>query len=323
MIEYRPSGEALSPDRDYNKPRNVWRKNRPRMKHASSVGVVLELFTVPIDVLFRRNFGQRWFTFANFLGGLFVLVIFVGMEWLIAAFAHSLCYYWLKGFVTGVSNGHYSLPSSDHGFSLMPWILLAYVLRSLYHFSMMWWRNRTHSAVHSFYDGSSFFEPIAICVMWLINMLALPFAYGFSVLMPRSQRKRSKSAPLLVNNISAFTDTIIDPIVLIWLALLLHGTVSAWLLISAIAMVVHARKKHIIRRNQFLDFRDASIEAELMRTYHYGKEEAAQTATQKSRKARPAVKQKPQIMNQASPPYQDLDHIIDAFRNEMQNNSTP
>lgn len=75
-----PNG-AITPGREYHQPRNVWKRETRRGRRLPLVYTALGLFTVPVEVLLRRNFGQRWLTPANFLGGLFILGLFAGIEW--------------------------------------------------------------------------------------------------------------------------------------------------------------------------------------------------------------------------------------------------
>ena len=62
---------------------NMWAQSFPFLNF---IMFLLGWFTVPVEVLFRRNFGQRWLTVINFYAGLFVLFFFTSLQTLSGAF---------------------------------------------------------------------------------------------------------------------------------------------------------------------------------------------------------------------------------------------
>ncbi|KAB2879775.1 hypothetical protein F9K33_08035 [bacterium] len=243
--------------------RNVTRRPDASNNYASwvySFYYMLGWFTVPIEILTRRNFGSRWLTATNFFAGLLVLLLFTGsqyvLHWHATAFLQWLDVY--EGATTPASytRKEWLLAHSMFGF------LALYLIFGLVHFYRMWWRRGINAPIHSFDDGTSWFEPLGKLFMFPINLLAAPFVYVGMIFIPRHERR--VRAPWWLRNVTSFTNILIDPLALLVLAFLLQDVAGVWLCISALATFFYAIEKHRTRRTMKQDLSDNIIEAGIL-----------------------------------------------------------
>jgi len=307
MDNIHTPGQANVPGREYNTPRKVWRHG---LAYNSVLGHFLEMCTIPMEVLFRRKFGERWLTISNFFIGLFVLLLFTGIEWFIPIAVNSSPCIWLQAFIRSTFfNNHSPVEMYDSGIFLMPWVTVLYLLRGSYHFFRMFWDKRTYNPQHSFDDGTSIFEPLAYGLVVALNWLTKPLVGFFMLFLPKSERRRGYGTPPLINNISNVSNLIVEPLCLLLISCLLHGVGRIWLIISAIAVFIHARHRIAIRRNKTLDFHDAFVEANDTRTYYYKQDSGVQAEITVTKEAKIKVK-KPNAENPIQH-YPDLNRIIE------------
>jgi len=272
----QPMPAMMQPDID--KSRNVtggfnmWAQQFPMLNF---IMFIFGWFTVPIEVLFRRNFGQRWLTVINFYAGLLVLGAFTVWQTLSSAMggyssshnSHNNSYQNNVPMGAGAHMETVPYDQTPAGPSFwdsfmdksMFFFLLLYLAFSSYHFFRIWWRNRTNTLLHSFEDGKSWFEPIAALLMMFVNIIAIPVIRLYMLLLPKKERERSQSVPPLIDDITAFTNTVFEPLLLLILAFIFHGTTRTWLLISAPALAVYANFKETAKLNKMLDFMDTVI----------------------------------------------------------------
>jgi hypothetical protein len=268
---------------------------------------ILGWFTVPIEVLFRRNFGQRWLTVINFYVGLMVLGIFTTIQGLASAFSSNSAYPY--------SSSNQQTPTEPSFWdSLMNKsmliFLLAYLLISSYHFFRMWWRDRTNTALHSFNDGRSRFEFIAIYLLEVINIAAVPVIRVYMLLLPKEEQQRKIIVPPLLNDLTAFTNTVFQPLLLLILVFIFPGTTRSWLLISAAALAVYANWKETAKLNKVLDFRDSIIEAKDMAN-HSNLGQQNNTEGLIMQQAAEMIKDNPEVAPVVTRTYPDLMSIIE------------
>ncbi|MFN0200705.1 MAG: hypothetical protein ACKVTZ_04260 [Bacteroidia bacterium] len=287
----------------------AWAQNFPFI---NTLMHFLQWFTVPIEVLFRRDFGERWFTTMNFYVGLLVLSWFTFLQK-----SGSL----MEALLSNTPFGKRETPVEDPSLlerfmsNIMIWILFVYVAMSAFHFFKIWWRNRTFKPLHSFDDGTSRLEPLAAGVMDLVNMAVTPIVRLFMLVLPEQERQKVKDIPRLLNNVTVFTDTIFEPLVILGLSFFVFsGTASTWLFISAIAMAIFANWKHTQRLNFWLDMRDSSIDAKAMievKDYLTGDNQQV-TGGQKiiMEQIAETVKETPAVAQQMQRDYPDVMDII-------------
>jgi hypothetical protein len=264
-MKITPKPITASDNTDQSRDASGLNKWSQSSRTIGTIMLILGWFTIPIEVLFRRDFGQRWFTAINFYAGFFLLLIMAMLQYMI-----NLIWEWGEGLISRVAsaiNPLYAAPEPSLVDSAMDasiaWVLFFYILLGSYHRFKIWWRNRTHTALHSFDDGTSRLEPLAGYGMRLLNVLTIPFVQLYRRLLPKAQRQ-GVAAPKLINDRTAFTNTVVEPLVLVILAHYFHGITSIWLWISAIAVAIHANWKETAKLNKVLDFRDAEIDARAM-----------------------------------------------------------
>lgn len=285
--------------------------------------LLLGWFTIPVEVFLRRDFGQRWFTAVNFYTGLFLLLIFATAQHLWHALWDKIQGYVLN--LWSMINPYYTQPEPDDFLdglmdASMLLVLTAYIIIGGYHLFKVWWRNRTDTALHSFDDGTSRFEWLAGLVMKIVNILAIPLVYLGVFLIPSRQRK-SKPVPRLINDRSSFANTVVEPLLVFYLAMQVSGMLGLWLLFSAIALTIHANWKETAKKNKMLDFRDSMIEAKVMAELRHAMANPAVAKPVKLKKgqAQPAVSQAAVQVTELKPAdtlYPDLTNIIEQMYTE-------
>jgi len=271
-------------------------------------------FTVPFEVYFRKDFGERWLTVINFYAGLLVLSIFNVIQ--MATMTYSQ-----------VTTNYYEQPvqpdkwdSFKHFLAErnMLWFMLLYILIGSYHFFRMWWRNRTNTALHSFEDGTSRFEFLAIWPMKLINIVAIPVIRVYMLLLPKEERERNRETeiPPLLDDVTAFTNSLFEPFIILVLACFFHGIAQIWLLISAPALGIYANWKETAKLNKYLDFRDTIVEAKNVREHKKAMDGATKTGTTILKQAAETIRENPEVAASVSRQYPDLMDIIDDMNND-------
>lgn len=279
----------------------------------SFIMFVLGWLTIPVEVFLRRDFGQRWFTAVNFYAGLFVLMIFATVQYLIAAI-----WYHLATWVEQLFNAYYVPQEPSFADQMMDssmlLLLILYVMMGSYQRFKIRWRNQTNNALHSYDDGTSRLERVAGILMKLVNFFAVPLTRFYIMLIPKRQ-KATKQKVRLVNDRTAFANTVLEPFLLLFLAVKLHGIISLWLFVSAIALVIHANWKEMAKQNKILDFRDSMIEAKMMMEL---KNELMTSGVSNPiiQQAAETIKSTPEIVPQISHEYPDLMNIIEKMNND-------
>jgi hypothetical protein len=145
-------------------------------------------------------------------------------------------------------------------------------------------------------------------------MSVTPIVRLFMLIVPMQERQKVKEIPKLLNNVSSFTDTVFEPLVIFGLSFLFSGIVSTWLFISAIATAIFANWKHTQRLNFWLDIRDNSIDAKAMievKDYFIGDNQQV-TSGQKIiiEQIAETVKETPAVAQQMQRDYPDVMDII-------------
>ncbi len=306
------AGDRVDQSRDIS-GFNKWAQSS---RTVSFVMLVLGWFTIPAEVFFRRDFGQRWFTATSFYAGFFLMLMFASIQYVVAVVWDGI-----KEFISRIAavinpfHTDQEVTMVDRVMDKsMVIFLVIYFFMGAYHRFKIWWRNRANTALHSFDDGTSRFEPIAGLLIKLINVIGIPFVFLVLLLVPRKQRKGRK-IPKLINDRSAFTNTVFEPMLLLVLAFWMAGIASIWLFISAVAVAIHANWKETARLSKILDFRDSILEAKVMVQLN---DETAGTSTPSRimQQAAETIKSAPHILPHISQQYPDLSSIIEGMNQE-------
>ena len=277
---------------------------------------ILGWFCIPVEVFLRRDFGQRWFNAINFYAGFFLLLIFATVQYAITKLWEMLAEFVV--YVASAINPLYT--PSEESFTnrimdkSMLFFLTAYTLMGSYHLFKIWWRNRTGAALHSFDNGTSRLEPLAGYLIPIINAVTVPLIWFCVWLLPEKQ-KTSAAIPQLINDRTAFTNAILEPLMLFLLAKLFTGIVSLWLFVSAISLAIHATWREIAKLNKVLDFRDSVMDAKMMMDL---RQQTPQSSVQNQmmQQVAKSIRETPQITAQVADQYPDLMHIIEEMNRE-------
>jgi len=288
---------------------NEWAKSSGFVR---IVMAILGWFTVPFEVFFRRDFGQRWLTPLNFFVGLVPLIAAAIVEMSFDPFSLKQRFAWLSP-VNPFGGGHYIISGIIHIYnidSIMIPLIALYLLMGLYHLFKIMWRNRAGIPLHSLDDGTSRLRWISFVLMWVLNIVATPFLFIYWLLIPYRQRK-GKRFPVLIINKDAFASVFAEPALVFFFAFGIYGVVHLWLFISGVAMLVYAQMKETIRRHKILDFQDSRIESQLMRDLKKSLMEKEQ-----AKKSKPTGKVKQDKLTKPLCDYPSLSVIIEETNKE-------
>lgn len=278
---------------------------------------LLKCFTIPVAVLLRRDFGERWLTPVNYFIGFLVLSGY--------SFGQQVGGSLQRTFSQPSFFEPNSAPIEEPSFlssfmsNTMAWILWAYLILGVYHFFKMWWRNSTFTPFHSHSEGVSRLLPIGGHAMNLSNRLAAPIINLLMMTLPKEERDKAKEAPPLMVDSIAFTDTIFEPFFLFFLSIFLSLfgmlIVSFWLFSSCIGLAIFAYFREQQRMNDWLNMRDASIDAQIMQeNLHYQEEmKTALSSNQKMvvEQIRNITEKTPGVATTIEKNYPDLMAIIE------------
>ncbi|WP_295795213.1 hypothetical protein [Mucilaginibacter sp.] len=243
---------------------NKWARSSRTM---GTILLFLGWLTIPFEVLFRRDFGSRWFNGVSYVAGLVNIIGF----WLLsdAVWALEQYFYQFQKYINPTKEGDLlTLPTNN----VFATILSLYVYMGAYHLFKSSWRSQVGIPGHSFDDGTSRFRWVGNILTWALNMVVTPMLVIFWWLIPRKQRKGKPTANFITDPI-AFTDIIVEPALIMALGIWSFGVPCFWLILSAIAVFVHAQRKEMARKTKALDFQDSKVEAEIMRELRNGKKD--------------------------------------------------
>ncbi len=219
------------------------------------VNYLLGWFAVPAEVLLRRNFGERYFTRANFIAGLILLFVFHLSASILGA-VNPLTWFF------GRSN---DAPISPWMGSIIRW----YFYIGVVHFLHIWWNDIMGQPVHSFSAGRSWLRPLGRAVMWALNLLLELMVHLLVRVLPGYQANRLEEALPVLTDVDTFTERFIEPLFLFILALFASSSgqtsVFIWLLFSVMALNLSTGMRHTAERSYVLDIRDQLIEARQLR----------------------------------------------------------
>jgi hypothetical protein len=118
---------------------------------------ILGIFSVPIETFLRRDFGERYYTKANFIAGFIVLILFNTITSLIGSLLG------LLNPLSWFSHGD-SAPASWMG-GILKW----YFLFGMAHFLTIWVRDILGKSRHSYDSGTGWFRFIGKAIYWVMN----------------------------------------------------------------------------------------------------------------------------------------------------------
>lgn len=239
--------------RDVTGGESVWGGMIPGL---GLMNYILGLLTVPIEVFIRRDFGERYFTRMNFVGGLIVLILWMFFAKIMGMLNMFNPFDWIFN-----RRGAGSTSSGMGG--VIKW----YIYFSIAHFITIWVRDIVGSPRQSFSSGRSWFLFIGKGVMWVLNLVLALFVH--LIFAFRNDKERVDSVLPVLRDADTFTERFIEPFFVFFAAFVCFSigqyTMAWWLFFSVLALNLYTGLRHQQERSIFLDFRDQMIDAEIYR----------------------------------------------------------
>ncbi|MGY3213945.1 hypothetical protein [Mucilaginibacter sp. HD30] len=288
---------------------NKWARSSPVI---GTFMLIMGWFTIPFEVIFRKDFGQRWFTIVSFITGALLVCIVEGIQFTFYDIADHFQEIpgWL-GFINPFEQGPDAAIKKLYNQYFMLLFFCLYFYMGAYHLFKIKWRNQAKVPLHSFDDGRSRLKWAAFLVMWIFNIIATPVMFLFWILIPSKQRS-GKPFPWLFKEEDTFTNVFFEPGAVLILGILLSSFISFYLLVTSLAMFLHAHWKEMARKAKIIDFQDSKVEAELMRELRKASLETGKEKKKPADKKSPSAKAPAPVIIQHPP----LSKIIDDMRNE-------
>ena len=212
---------------------------------------LLAPFAVTIEVFVRKEMGERYFTYSNFITGLIVLVIFRVIYFLATAYGAPVS--GISGYI-GAINWFYI-------------IFLCYVGMSVFHFMYQWYLEAVERPIFSHYMGDSRLFFLGKIILKTANGFFSIIVGVFSLFLSDEEKELLKGKEVEFTNYRAFTYQFVEPFTVIllgWYIGYLSFLLMFWLMISGAILAIHSSSYLKAERDQFLDIRDGKIFASQM-----------------------------------------------------------
>lgn len=231
--------------RDVTGGQQVWGSLIPGFGFAN---YILGIFSVPIETFLRRDFGERYYTRANFLGGLIIMVIFNIM----------------RGFLNAINPMTWfgnQVPTESWMWPIIKW----YVVFGIVHFITIWVRDISGTSKHSFDSGRSWFNFIGKAILKVMNFVLKLFVSVIASLLPAKAKQKALDAFPIFRDSAVFTERFIEPGIIFFAVIVTGGfgqtAVAFWLMLSFVALNSANAMRHAADRAYALDIRDRLIDA--------------------------------------------------------------
>lgn len=227
----------------------------------STAVYILLLFSTPAEALLRRDFGERYYTWNNYLGGLVAMIILNMIRSILTAISNLVVIFGTPA----------EVPAGDH---LMWKIIELYIVVGLIHFVTIWVREVSGFWKHSYESGDSWLTGIGAIIIGFFNKLLGAFVHMLAMFLPEQYRAKLLGALPLMRDVRTFTERFVEPAFMLFLAFIAlafgEKTVSFWLVISFASLNLSTGFRHQLERGRLLDFRDARIDARTIRDIELG-----------------------------------------------------
>lgn len=215
------------------------------------IAALLAPFAVTVEVFVRKEMGERYFTYNNFVTGIIVLIIFRVLYFF--ALSYGPAPTGITGFL-GRINWFYL-------------IFLAYIGMSAFHFMYQWYLEAIDTPLFSHYMGDSRLFPFGKILLKTVNGLFSIIVGLFAMFLSAEEKAKLRGKNVKFSNYRAFTYKFVEPAVIIligWYAGYVSLLLSFWLMISGLILAVHSTSILRAERDHFLDMRDGKIFASQM-----------------------------------------------------------
>ncbi len=216
---------------------------------ASIVMALLAPFVVSVEVFLRKDMGQRYFNYGNFIGGILVISVMR----IIYSFGAALI----------------GTEKSYHDIYFFRYVIYGYLLLSAYHFFYQWYREATYKPIHSLYLGDSRLFFIGKFAYGVLNRFVPTVVSFIARFLPEKEREDLLSREIRLKDYKAFTYLFVEPVLLIgfgWYFWGYLGLGSFWLVVSGLMLYFHTSSAFTKEWHELLDVRDSKIFAEQLQT---------------------------------------------------------
>lgn len=218
------------------------------------INYIWGILTVPIEVLLRRNMGERYFTQANFVGGLILLLLIQFVAYLFALLSPLN--------IIGMMFGNGGAAAGSWMGSITKW----YFVLGMLHFIVIWWRNVIGTPVHTFSAGKSWLRPIGKVIMFVLNLFLDNIVRLIFAMNRKLDKRRLEFALPVLSDVDVFTEKWVEPAFVFLVGFLAAAagqfTVFCWLTSSAMALNMYTGLRHQQERGYWLNIQDSIREAE-------------------------------------------------------------
>lgn len=244
--------------RDVSGGSQVWGSMIPGYGFAN---YLLGIISVPIETFLRRDFGERYYTKANFIAGLVILFIFKSFMGLLNML-NPLSF--LRG------------SSGEEPASWLGKILTWYFFLGIAHFVTIWVRDVTGTPRHSFDSGKSWLLIVGRSIIWIMNKIVGLFVRIIAGFLPGVYKQRLIATLPVFRDVTVFTERFVEPGFVFFLMLFAvsngQPATAMWLALSFGALNLATGQRHQQDRAFMLDIRDQLIESRVWQEITEGKQ---------------------------------------------------
>lgn len=275
----------------------------------AQMNYVLGIMTVPIEAFLRRNFGERYFTTANFFAG-GILLFSVQLIGNLLTLLNPLS--WL-----GTILGHGGASAA----SWMGVITKYYFYVGGFHFLRIWWNNVVGTPKHSFSAGRSWLRPVGQAVMFVLNPILNAVVKLIFEINPKLDKRRLEIALPVLQDVDTFTERYIEPAFVLFIGFIAASAgqtmVFVWLGLSAMALNLYTGMRHEQERNYVLDIQDSLIEASYIQQSDEGGSEGKKSYDRMVKRMVFEVEKNPDAMPTIEGSYPNLAEALKAMNPKL------
>ncbi len=252
---YRPQN-----DRNLFGGFDAWKQILPAL---SFIYFIVGWFAISAETFLRRDFGERYYSRLNYFAGFLVMTFFAFIQSGVMAFGGG---------------------PKDPGMIIFILIWIAYICFGIIHLFVIWYRNRTETPLHSLDSGRSWLEPLGWVLLKVLNAPLTAIVKVLVNIIPVEKRGKVEMLIPVIRDKRAFTELILEPLVLLILMVFAFVTkwyiLGAWLSFTAPALAFYTIFRYEAERHAFLDLRDKIISASQLYAAYQGKSESFRIRTE-------------------------------------------
>ncbi|MEO0330246.1 MAG: hypothetical protein AAF223_00970 [Bacteroidota bacterium] len=240
--------------------------------------ILLGWFSISSETFLRRDFGERYYSKANFIVGLLFMLAFLAVGSVL-------------GDWTGKAAAFFRFAQTGED-SVFKFVISGYILFGLGHRLKIWGRAASGTRLHTIQSGHSWLQrPVAVLVLPLFNLLLklgiklLEFTFILRLILSEEQRGAILHSKPITSE-REFTQRYVEPFLLLVLAgvsfLYGAGITGSWLLWSAFSVVILSAMRFDAEYQREMDEYDIGLEVELPQAA-LGKSDRVQVSERRKR----------------------------------------